>query len=250
MPDWAAMKGWSRHQHFGLREEWLRYYLQAWPDWEEGAPLGNRQVESLQGWVKTAGLEDKRGRLTPLGELFRRRGTDCLPLWELLWVKVVFNFPTARWYVHLGTGSWTTSELKQLLQATLSHLAARTVSNAILELVGLCERTPVGRELGQGEVIYEKGKRRLCRRGFEPGAAAIMFALAHLFHEERKDKLSYTSGLTWPWVVFGCRREAVLERLLAADQDLFEVGEEGITITREGGELERWLNGNTLTTWL
>jgi hypothetical protein len=244
------MKGWARHYTFGLRIEWLDYYLQHWPEWETGAPLGNRQVDSLKAWVKTVGLEDNSGRITPLGELFRQRGTDCMLLWELLWVKVVFNFPTARWYAHLGIGSWTTTELKTLLRLAITRLKERTFSSAINELAGLCERTPVGEKLGQGEVAYEKGKRRLLRRGFEPGEAAIMLALAHLFHEEKKKKLLFASDLTWPWIVFGCRREAVLARLLAAEQNLFTVMEDGIAIIGEGEEKERWLNGDMLTTWL
>ncbi|NYE57524.1 hypothetical protein [Carboxydothermus ferrireducens] len=250
MPDWSEMKGWARHQHFGLRREWLQYYLDHWPDWERGASLGNRQVQALKVWVKTAGLEDRDGRLTPFGQLFRREGVDCLPLWELLWVKVVFNFPTARWYAHLGTGSWTTTELKKLLHSALPHLAGRTISNAVLELAGLCERTPVGRELGQGEVGLEKGKRYLLRRGYEPGEVAAISALVHLFHETGAKELFFTDDLTWPWVVFGCSREAVLKRLLVADQILFEIDEERIYTTGEGEELEQWLNGSTLTTWL
>ncbi len=246
MLEWSTMKGWARHYTFGLRKEWLDYYLQHWPGWEKGAPLGNRQVDSLKVWVKTAGLEDSGGRITPLGELFRQRGTDCILLWELLWVKMVFNFPTARWYAHLGIGSWTTTELKKLLRLAIPRLKERTFSSAINELAGLCERTPLGEKLGQGEVVYYKGIRRLFRRGFEPGEEAIMLAVVHLFHEEKRKKLFFASDLTWPWVVFGCRREAVLGRLLCIKQNLFYITEDGITIIGDEGEKERWLNGNIL----
>lgn len=249
MYNWALMKGLARHQHFGLRKEWLDDYLQYWPEWEANISLGNRQVDSLKVWLKTTGLENKYGKVTPLGQLLRKYGTNWLKLWELIWVKVVFNFPTARWYVHLRASKWTTTELKVLLKKDVPRLSERTISNAIQEIIGLCERTPIGDELGQGEVRYDRRNRVVWRRGFEPCDEAIMMALVHLFQETKSEKLSLQSDLSWPWIIFGCKREKVLEKLLYIRQNLFSITEESISLIGEKGEEEeKWLSGSILIT--
>ncbi|SHE92041.1 hypothetical protein SAMN02745218_01071 [Desulfofundulus australicus DSM 11792] len=62
--------GWSRHQHFGLRKEWLELYLQEQQEWELSGLLGNRQVQSFKVWLRTTGLQDKRGKETFSGGAF------------------------------------------------------------------------------------------------------------------------------------------------------------------------------------
>lgn len=81
--------GWARHQHFGLRQEWLDLYLADKKGWPQMGLLGNRQVESLAVWLKTAGLVDKSGQTTWLDSLFTAHGTSNTKLWQLLWVNVV-----------------------------------------------------------------------------------------------------------------------------------------------------------------
>ncbi|RJX19216.1 MAG: hypothetical protein C4570_05555 [Ammonifex sp.] len=229
MFDWSCDTGWARHSIFGLRREWLDLYLGDRRGWHSRQVLGNRQVTSLEAWLKTAGIEDSSGRLTPLGEQFVAKGTGDRSLWELLWVNVVFTFPTARWYVHLGQGKWATTELKSLLRTAVPRLAERTASNAIMELAGLLERTPVGNELGQGQVTAGR-PRRLVRRGGEPCDAAIVHALGRLFIKQSRTNLSWDDDLVWPWVVFGCSRQFILERLTIIDQNYFNINERGVTV--------------------
>lgn len=239
--------GWTSHNSFGLREEWLNIYLSDRTGWRYRSNLGNRQIDSLAKWLRTTGLEGHDGCMTPLGEEFASRGTAYRPLWELLWVNVVFAFPTARWYVHLGLGAWNTTELRVLLRQAVPRLAARTINNAILEIVGFFERTPVGGVLGQG-VVNRGRPRRVVRCGAQPGDAALIHCMGQLYLQEGKGKLLWTADLTWPWVVFGCSRKFVLERLIVLDQEYFKVDEEGITIhlTDEEG----WRCGAIPISWL
>ena len=75
--------------------------------------------------------------------------------------------------------------------------------------------------MGQGEVVYYKGIRRLFRRGFEPGEEAIMLAVVHLFHEE-KEKAFLCLGFN---LALGSIRLPTLRlfwgRLLCIKQNLF-----------------------------
>lgn len=247
MIDWSCEKGWARHSIFGLRREWLDLYLGDSQGWHNRSILGNRQADSLERWLRTAGIEDGSGRLTLLGEQFAAKGTAYRPLWEVLWVNVVFAFPTARWFVYLGRGEWTTTELKSLLQATVPRLAERTVSNAIMELAGLLERTPVGDQLGQGHVTGGR-PRRLVRRGVEPCDAALVHTLGRLYLQQGQTKLPWDCDLVWPWVIFGCSRKFVLERLIIMDQNHLDIDEQGVTIRR--ADKEWWQCGDMMITLL
>ena len=247
MSNWYYEKGWTRHRIFGLRKEWLEFYLSDREGWRQNSTLGNRQVDSFATWLKTAGIEDKKGNLTALGMEFIRRGVDDLSLWELLWVNVVFSFPTARWYAHLGLGTWSTTELKAMLEQSVPRLAERTVINAIMELAGLLERTPVGRELGQGYVSGDK-PRRISRIGREPNDSAIIHSFGKLYLQQDRTRLLWSDDVTWPWVVFGCNRNCVLGRLTNMDHDHFKIDDKGITICLS--EKEEWQCGDIAISWL
>ncbi|MGB9903611.1 MAG: hypothetical protein ACPLQO_02940 [Desulfotomaculales bacterium] len=238
--------GWSRHQHFGLRKEWLELYFQEPQEWEFSGILGNRQVQSLKVWLKTAGLQDGRGKETFLAALFRKNGLEEILPWELLWVNVIFNFPTAAWYVQeLGLGAWTTGKIKERLLFYAPHLALRTASNAVMELVGLLERTPVGREINQGEV-FSLRPRRVQRRGHVyPSVEAICFAVFRLFEQEKRESLELRENLLWPWIIFGCAQKYVLGQLLCHGQKWFEVT--GDCLIAKYIPEEWWVCGSMLT---
>jgi len=245
---WSSEKGWARHSTFGLSYEWLSMYLNDPKGWRNHCLLGNKQIESLNSWLKTTGLEERHGHLTSFGQHFIDKGIDFYPLWEILWTNVVFNFTTARWYAHLGCGEWTTKELKMLLKTEVSRLADRTVSNAVIELTSFLERTPVGYELGQGSVT-ESRPRSIKRLGLAaPCDAAIVHALRRLYLQQGQRKLFWDENLTWPWVVFGCSRQFTTERLTAMDKSFFDFNEKYLIIRNVN---EEWYKcGDILNTLL
>lgn len=220
------MKGWSRHQHFGLREEWLALVLADPEGWAEQGGLGNRQVQGLRVWLKTTGLLDAQRRPTQLWQRFAEHGVHDLDAWAMLWGNVVHNFPTAAWYVLLPTSDapWTTTRLVHMLAER--GLAEATRRNAILELAGLLERTPVGRELGQGMV--EPGRpRRIHRPGMEhPPAAGLEIACRRCVEAAQRATFSLHETLPpavmhgsrpcpWPWTTFGSERQTTLRELVS-----------------------------------
>ncbi|MGB4331675.1 MAG: hypothetical protein WBI65_01595 [Dethiobacteria bacterium] len=247
MYDWNSETGWARHYIFGLRREWLDMVLLDPQGWSHHTILGNRQVDSLKVWLRTSGIQDRSGKFTFLGEQFVSQGSNCLPLWELLWVNVVFNFPTARWYVTLEGKEWTTTGLVELLQVTIPRLANRTVSNAVMELTGLLERTPVGTELKQGQVLKRR-PREIARAGCKPSDAAIVHSMGRLFLQQGGTRLLWNSNLAWPWIVFRCSRQFVWERLTSLDKGYFCLDEHGVTLCKENKE--GWNCGDMMTTLL
>lgn len=249
---WDDFKGWKKHQGFGLRQEWVAGFLRHYPDWQDKVPLGIRQVESLQVWAVTGGLEERKGVISPLGELFMKEGAHNLFLWQLFWVKTVFSFPTARWYVHQGTGRFDYAALKEKMKKEVPRLRERTVYDALVELTGLFRHTPIGADLGQGEIKREEGAdSRYCieRRGIVPDEKALLAAMAHLFAEERRLSLNIEEDLTWPWTVFGCDREAALAKIFCSSWELLGFDSSTNTVLWQGkeGELEKWRTLSILT---
>ncbi|OIQ08635.1 hypothetical protein MOOR_17830 [Moorella thermoacetica] len=90
--------------------------------------------------------------------------------------------------------------------------------------------------------------RRLVRCGEQPGDASLIYALGRLYLQQGQAWLPWTADLTWPWVVFCCSRQFVLERLTVVDQEYFIIDEYGVTICMaEKGER---LCGDIVTSWL
>jgi len=147
---------------------------------------------------------------TSLCRLFRESSADCVLPWEILWVNVSFRFPTAEWFVReMGSGEWSTSELRAHLCRAMPRLSVRTVSNAIMELVGLLERTPVGEKLKQGKVIPSR-PRLVIREGLKrPDSRALLYAARELYALEGQTTLSFAEQHLWPWTIFGCTLEDV-----------------------------------------
>lgn len=242
-------KGWCKHNSFGLRKEWLQLYLNYPSEWEDKELLGNRQVQSLKMWLKTGGLENSQGKETWFAEIFRAQGMEAILPWELLWVNVVFNFPTAGWFVkNLGLGRWTTNQMQEHLRQYVPRLAPRTVHNAIMELAGLLERTPVGKDLNQGEVLPGR-PRSINREGYEyPSMDSIFYALCRLFIKEQKDSLSLEEDILWPWTIFGCEQDYVLQKIILNGEKWFTLGKDYISIKHPVKEW--WECGSILTIYM
>jgi hypothetical protein len=225
----SSLSGWTPHRTFGLRAEWLALYLRDPVGWRETTQLGPVQIVSLGRWLLTGGVVEHSGKETVLARLFRERGLgDPLP-WELFWANTAFAWPTARWYVsRLGLGEWTSAELCRRLLADVPRLAERTARDATVELVGLFAGTPIGRELGQGEVSG-RGPRLVRRAGLpHPHAEALVHALELLFAECGRERLGYEEELLWPWVIFGSRREEALFELSQSGASGFRVREQWV----------------------
>ena len=225
----GQLVGWSVHQHFGLRREWLGLVLREPQRWAAVGGLGPRQVQSLARWLRTTGLLDQRGKATTLYRVLEATWPEARLGWQLVWVNVIFNFPTARWYaLRMGLGEWDTLQLRRALQSSVPRLAAHTVSNAILELVGLLERTPIGYEFGQGHVTTSR-PRCVVREGLRNVATpALLYAVQRLFLVEGRPHLAFDEDLVWPWLLFGCTFEMSLPQLAGDDAPWFSLDGQGL----------------------
>ncbi len=210
-------RGWARHQGFGMRLEWLHLYLDQPRTWRDKRVLGPNQDIALRAWLTaTCRLQEPSGSETALARLFRGDPQDVALAWQLLWANVTSSFPTAGWYVYeMGIGSWSTPDLDQALARSIPRLSGHTVNNAIMELVGTLERTPIGTSLGQG-IVTPGRPRRVKRVGLaSPAPLALAYALRLAFLAEHRTVLHLDEGILWPWTVYGCELGEALSLLHA-----------------------------------
>jgi len=221
--DILMLNGWKKHQGFGLRKEWISLYLHNPDNWEENNNLGVRQVESLKSWIKTCELDRESQNI--LFRLFLEKGTEDLLCWEILWVNVVFNFPTALWFIkNIGYGEWDIKEILTRMHKNLSHLSLRTVQDAVYELIGMFERTPIGKDLGQGEVHKEKNRRYIIRNGLlYPNYKSVIYSFIKLFEREKEDRLCLSDDLVWPWEIFLCEKSFITKSVILYGNQFFDI---------------------------
>lgn len=234
----SALTGWAKHQHFGLREEWVDLYLGSPENWRGSGLLGPDQEVSLGEWLVTTGLRDRSGP-THLGQIAVANGELSSSLWQILWVNVVFNLASAYWYVlfYLDRRNSTT-QLAQELREMVPRLAVRTTRNAIAGLVGLLQRTPIGTELGQG-IVTDTRPRTVERVGLAyPDSRALVHAMRRLFQREGQGRLSLDQDLVWPWVVFGCNRDDALVRLSGSENEWLTVEADSVGLNVSWEELD------------
>lgn len=235
--NWSAYTGWAAHSMFGLRREWVDLYISDPQNWFVGTSLGNRQVDSLKVWLITSGLLVPGGYESNLTTLFRKYGTFNKLPWQILWINTVFSFATARWYISLGYGEWSTSELQKMLHQNVQRISERTTKNAIAELAGLLERTPIGKDLSQGKLV-DLRPRVFRRDSFQPSDEAILHSLYRLFCEAGNRRIDFSENhVLWPWDIFACRKDYVLERLLAINDQDITVDSHGICC---GNTIKEW----------
>lgn len=229
-------KGWSKHWTFGLRQDWLDEYIRNPDCWDVTSALGPKQIMALKTWIKTAGLEDSEGNRGFLFRMFRELGVHDPYPWMFFWVNVVFGFATAEWYVcRVSSGTWSTSMLSNALSSDIGYISRRTACDAIMELVGLLQRTPIGCELGQGTVDTGAHPRLVSRKGMPSlPTDVVRHCLDNLFRREGRTRIAFSEETLWPWRVFGLSEEKGIEAVMRLRDPGFLIDESGVTRLQGG----------------
>lgn len=162
----AGVKGLNRYQQFGMRKGWLEEYFRDPENWWHDHTLGNRQFEAMRVWLREAEILEGN-KMTPLGARLKELGTDNPLTWAVIWANLARRSALVAWYVNNVPwgGSYSKQELIDMLD---DSLAQRSRENAITTLVGILRDTPLGKELGLGEV-ETRGRQTatITKRGWE-----------------------------------------------------------------------------------
>jgi len=210
------------YQGFGLRKEWLAQFLsepgkwlQAWKEKDyEKTGLGNRQLESLLGWLRDSEVVngEKSGlALSPIGELLQKLDVDKTSTWAVIWTNLARNSSVVRWY--LQKVQWgkvlTKNECIEQSGAYFSK-AERTRKNAINALFELFKYSPLGSELGFG-VITEvaRDKVQITKNGWKESRPEVILYSMYRYAELKGrygltlNEFYETNSEEGPYVLFG-----------------------------------------------
>ncbi|MBC7325900.1 MAG: hypothetical protein H5T99_11410, partial [Moorella sp. (in: Bacteria)] len=128
-------------------------------------------------WLREAEILDGN-RMMPLGAKLKELGADNPLTWAVIWTNLARRSALVAWYVN--NVPWGESYSKQeLIEMLDDSLAKSSRENAITALVGLLRDTPLGKELGLGEV-QSRGRQTaaITKRGWEQvHPVAVLYAL-------------------------------------------------------------------------
>ncbi len=208
------------YQSFGMRKTWLKEYFSYMEKRKENVNLGNRQIEAMQTWLKHSELIEETSsksslNLTEIGKILMKRGAEDLLTWAVIWTNLARNSGSVHWYI--SSIKWgaikTQEELIELMGETFSQ-SVRSRENAIKALFNLFQESPLGKSMGLGEIIAEKGKKKqIYKKGWEdPIPEAILYSLYRYAEKTGRYELTvrefYQEGIDeGPYALFGIDQE-------------------------------------------
>jgi len=215
------VKGLDRYKGFGMRKYWLEEYLKDPQTWWTKNTLGNKQFESMRVWLREAGLVENH-ILTPLGKRVQRLGVEHLMTWAVIWVNLAYNSKLVQWYLkNVPWGAFQTR--KQLIEFLPGDLKERTRENAVNTLLELFRHSPLGEDIGLGQVKM-KGRMvdSLIKRGWsDPLPHSLLYSLYRLAEEQKRYSFTIREfyekelkELYGPFLLFGIEREELTKKLL------------------------------------
>jgi phosphoadenosine phosphosulfate reductase len=213
----ATMKGMNRYQTFGMKTEWLEEFFRKQQNWWDQNDLGNRQFDAMKVWLIEAELIDKNS-ISSLGRQLSALGSDNTLCWAIIWTNWGRNSALINWYqTHVPWKSYhSKNELAELVGGDLS---IRTRQNAMKSLFLLLRESPLGKEMGLGEI--QTGEQRIehiNKKGWDnPDPIAVLYSLYRYAEKVEKQNLTvselYDNAPEGPYVLFGIEQDE-LKRIL------------------------------------
>lgn len=219
------------YHHFGMRKEWLGKFLLLLEDWISQNELGIRQVEAMLMWLKHAELITGSRRTVEITDLAKKLSTygENNPLtWAVIWTNLSRNSAPAQWYC--TKVPWGSSLTKRQCINRMGENYTQsnsTRSNAIKALFGLLTKTPLGFDMGLGEISYAGKDMLLYKKGWSnPDPVSVLYSLYRYAERVKKYELTvqelYGGVEEGPFTLFGLQREVlkgILKGLSAQNND-------------------------------
>jgi len=216
----------SKFQNFGLRRDWLVFFLHNLNDWFSKTNLGNRQIESLKTWLQECDLLDKNMPTNISKLLGKIVDNNELLIWEIVWANLYYNVSLIRWYLEYF--EWNSSIsgkdiVAKLLECDI-NAKEKTAKNAVSSLLNLFDSTPIGSDLKIG-LIEKKDRQRYIKKigtdDIHPLSVAYSLYKAAEYLERKDFTISELYNKDFkggPFMLFGISRDK-LERILRGLQE-------------------------------
>lgn len=144
----------DRYKNFGFREEWLENYLIDLDDyWTSNHGLNETyQIPALKCWLKDAEIIDDKNNVTELGKTLASIREDNPDLvWEIVWINLCYNSFIVNWFAKniKRDATYSAKLMEELIGDQYSGYKAKTIHNAVYQLMRTLKESPVGSVFGQ-----------------------------------------------------------------------------------------------------
>ncbi len=211
--------GLDKYSTFGLREKWLRSYLNNIESWfETDNLLGSKQIPAVINWLRDAELLNRNDKKP--GQIgLKMRDTiskDINLVWEIIWINLYYNANIVKWFVDETAFNERKSknELLANLQDSFPDHSGGTLNNpltALLNTLSECTSTTINR-IGKVEKKGNSYKsiHRLPCDNINP--ISIAYSLYRFAHDKNRYNLTVSEFYrdeqkAGPHKLFGISRE-------------------------------------------
>ena len=217
------------YNNFGLREEWLDYFMVNHEDFFNSDDHGlntKEQLPSFTKWLIHAEILDdaKNKKLTELGKLLVEIYADNPTLvWEIIWINLTYSSPIATWFAQSVPFLRTTqdAELKAMVKNDYPDTSDTTVKNIVYAMLRTLKESPIGEELCQ---YTPDDKQSFVRRPAQDlSREAVAYSLyrygAANDRKELRVSTIFSDTEHGPKIEFGIDRNTFLKNLRSLSSD-------------------------------
>ena len=171
------------YNNFGLKEEWLDYYMLNHEDFFNSEDHGlntKEQLPSFTKWLIHSEILDdaKNKRLTLIGNLLASIYQDNPSLvWEIIWINLTYSSPIVKWYAQSVSFLNETADanLKEMVKLDYPDSSDTTIKNIVYALLRTLKESPIGNELCQ---YVQTDKQKFIRQQYtDASCEAIAYSL-------------------------------------------------------------------------
>lgn len=145
------------YNNFGLKEEWLDYYMLNHEDFFKSEDHGLNTKEQLPSFIKwlihSEILDDSKNKgLTDIGKLLASIYQDNPSLvWEIIWINLTYSSPIVKWYAQSVSFLKETAdaELKEMVKLDYTDSSDTTIKNIVYALLRTLKESPIGNDICQ-----------------------------------------------------------------------------------------------------
>lgn len=186
--------GFGKYLTFGIRDNWLKSFINNGKNWFQNHNLGNKQFDSMIAWLKDCELIDKNKEIIKenfetIQKIFM---LDPYLGYQILWINLFNNSSVVNWY--LCNIKWNTvysfSELKNIAISELK-IPERTIISGLNSLLNMFEHTPYGSIFKFGYIEKKSRERIIKKIGYDDiHPYAILYSLYRYAFNKNKFRLT------------------------------------------------------------
>jgi len=214
--------GIDKYSSFGLREKWLKSFLDNSKNWFEiDNQLGTKQVPAMVNWLRDAELlKEKEKHPTELCYFIINKTIDLNKIWEIIIVNLYYNSRIFSWLLNMvpWNNKYNKKDLLNLLKDSFD-LSEGTLNNPLSALFNTFEQA--NSESIKNIIMVEKSgnKRILHKKGTnDVNSVSVLYSLYR--YAEKTNRYSLTVAELYsddiiggPYKIYGLSKTSLENKL-------------------------------------